>query len=134
NHKVVAEFFELFKTGWEFYRSGQQYDAVMSDGFLALEDINTKFVILYGGRILPDEVEFGEKLTTSRECNILRYRDLQLPIYGDGLVFPSRAPSLLSDPVSGQPASYSTNYGGRTVLRIGYDLFSEVRLLLTTGQ
>ena len=132
DHDVVAEFFELFKTGWEFFRRGQQYDAVISDGRVSLQDIDAKTVVLYGGRVLANE--HSEILARLGDCNMLRYSDLQLPIYGGAVVFPSSERSLLTDAESGQPASYTKNDDGRTVLRLGYDLFSEVRSLLTNGQ
>jgi peptidoglycan/xylan/chitin deacetylase (PgdA/CDA1 family) len=134
DYDVVAELFELFKTGWEVFRSGKQYDVVISHGWISLDEIDAKTVVLYGGRPLPHEVESSEVLASGGECKILRYHDLQLPIYGNAVVFPSRQQSLLNGAESGQPAFYSKNDDGRTVLRVGYDLFSEVRSLLTKGQ
>ena len=32
DHDVAREFFELFKTPWEFYRSDRHYDVVLSAG------------------------------------------------------------------------------------------------------
>ena len=32
DHNVVCEFFELFKTPWEFYRGDRQYDVLLCAG------------------------------------------------------------------------------------------------------
>jgi peptidoglycan/xylan/chitin deacetylase (PgdA/CDA1 family) len=43
----VREFFELFKTPWEFYRSDSSYSVVISTQ-LDLRDVRTKLLVFYG--------------------------------------------------------------------------------------
>ena len=48
-HDVVREFFELFKTPWEFYREDRQYDVLLCAGDGQF-DATAKLVLLYAGR------------------------------------------------------------------------------------
>ena len=45
DHVVVREFFELFKTPWEFYSADRQYAAVLSAG--DFRNINNAKVVIY---------------------------------------------------------------------------------------
>ena len=49
DHLVVREFFELFKTPWEFYSTDHNYDAVLCAGDFEVGG-NAKVVIRYAGR------------------------------------------------------------------------------------
>jgi len=49
-------------------------------------------------------------------------------------MFPEKSNGLLIDEDSQECAAYLHESGGKTLARIGYDLFSEVRALLTVGQ
>jgi len=44
---LVCEFFELFKTPWEFYRSGSQYDVVICSN-AQFRISSAKLVLAYG--------------------------------------------------------------------------------------
>ena len=51
-HEVVREFFELFKTPWEFHKEGRTYDiALLADGERGFE-CDAKLVIVYGSQRL----------------------------------------------------------------------------------
>jgi len=50
-HGVVREFFELFKTPWEFYRRDRQYDVVLCAGDAPF-DSAAKLVLFYAGKTL----------------------------------------------------------------------------------
>ena len=82
-------------------------------------------------------------LTTSGICNpaangkhpcILSYHGNRIPIYGDTITFPAQAHGLLAREDSKECAAYLGEEEGRVVARIGYDLFAEIRSLLTVGQ
>src|ERR1700748_1084643 len=53
---TVREFFELFKTAWEFYRSGEEYDAVICCG-VNPPWVRANLVIVYSA----DEVHFARQ-------------------------------------------------------------------------
>ena len=44
---VVEEFFELFKTPWEYYQVNRHYDVVICSGNCP-SHINSKLLLLYG--------------------------------------------------------------------------------------
>ena len=51
-HRAAAsEFFELFKTAWEFYRSGEEYDAVICCGIIPT-DIRAGLILVYASNEL----------------------------------------------------------------------------------
>ena len=84
---LVEEFFELFKTPWEFYRPGSMYDVVVATG--------------------------------------------------DGM--PSPMPLLLvrygaAASAEDSPVATTSRLGQVTIIRVGFDLFEQVRLLLSQGQ
>ncbi len=131
---VVCEFFELFKTPWEFYRRDQNYDVV-----LCTEDTNVddsgKLVIIYNSRKTRYDVRqpAGAGRLDQEKC-FLTYRENRLPIYGDLITFSGQGSALLSDEKSNECAAYVSSSGNGNIVRVGYDLFSEIRSLLTTGQ
>ncbi|HZR66784.1 MAG TPA: hypothetical protein VFA85_16700 [Terriglobales bacterium] len=133
DHNVVSEFFELFKTGWELFQRDRHYDVVISDGSVPLAEIDARTVVLYSAQSAPED-KHGKVASKEPGCHKLQYGDLELPIYDGVALFPSREQSFLTDAECGQPASYSEQDDERTLLRVGYDLFSEVRFLLTRGQ
>jgi hypothetical protein len=132
NEAVVREFFELFKTPWEFYQTGRQYDVLLCDrhGFNAAE-----LVLVYASQDpcyeTTDRIDTAGRPTGGES---LVYKGLRLPIYGNKNTFPGKEHSLLVDANSGEPALYVERSDGTTLVRIGYDLFHEIRTLLTAGQ
>ena len=131
---VVREFFELFKTPWEFYRRDGQYEILLCAGDGPFDRI-AKRVLCYAGRKTNFEDE--RKIQTGRQRKhpcILSYQENRIPIYGDSITFPEKGKDLLTDEDSQECAAYLDQSGERVVARIGYDLFGEVRTLLTVGQ
>ena len=63
---VVREFFELFKTPWEFYRSDRQYDVLLCAGDGQIDE-GAKLVLCYAGkRILVRRTTENPNRTLSR--------------------------------------------------------------------
>jgi hypothetical protein len=130
---VVSEFFELFKTPWESYRKDRQYDVVLCAGESQFEGA-AKVVLLYAGRKTHfDDGEESHTVCQQKQC-ILSYQGNRIPIYGDSVTFLERESGFLADEDSQQCAAYLGRSGERLLARIGYDLFGEVRTLLTIGQ
>ena len=131
---VVREFFELFKTPWEFYRMDGQYEILLCAGDGPFER-TAKLVLCYAGRKMQFDDE--QKVQTGRQRKhscILSYQENRIPIYGDTITFVEKESGLLADEASQECAAYLDQSGERVVARIGYDLFGEVRTLLTVGQ
>jgi hypothetical protein len=132
-HGVVREFFELFKTSWEFCRQDKRYTVVLhADRGSSCPPAD--LLLLYGSesngfdearKRLPGAARAGAMLSWNRE---------RLPLYGRSVPFP---PADASDVVfedTREPVATVTRCDGGTVVRVGYDLFDEIRFLLTTGQ
>ena len=134
-HATVKEFFELFKTPWEFYESGRSYEVLLCAGSTENLPDAANVKLLYSSRVSDGDVEMRLGSVSQREEAILAFRESRLPIYGKCLLFPDAGDgSALHDEATGQPALWSGSPSHGRVIRIGYDLFREVRHLLTVGQ
>jgi hypothetical protein len=134
-YAVVREFFELFKTPWEFYRSDRHYEVLLCAGESNFDDSAAKLILIYAGRELSFDVE--EKIAIAsqgRQPRLLAYKETLIPMYGNSITFREEGTSVLVDEESRQPAIHRHQSRGGMVERIGYDLFGEVRVLLTAGQ
>lgn len=131
---VVAEFFELFKTPWEWFRSDACYSVVLCTNGESLDTPRAEMVILYAGhKVTSDGANLFEIESTQGPTILVHQRD-RLPIYGDLVTFPEAALFSPRDRGSGRPAMCRRISGNQTVMRIGYDLFREIEYLLTEGQ
>src|SRR5262249_28583353 len=68
------------------------------------------------------------------EACCLVYRDDRIPIYGHVVRFPDIGGSFLKDERNGQAVGYEHQTADQAICRLGYDLVSEIRILLVTGQ
>jgi hypothetical protein len=134
-HAVVSEFFELFKTPWEYYRSNRRYEVlILSDESQFPRDV-AKLVVMYTTQQRPCDAEEKTNLTSwPTENRILCYRGARFPIYGDTVTFRETETGDLVDEESHQAAIQVESSRTGVVARIGYNLFSEIRTLLTMGQ
>jgi hypothetical protein len=135
DYAVACEFFELFKTPWELYRAGQEYDVVLCAGEFDPLIADTKLVIVFSDQELALEVrdEIPVHCHGSGARNLL-YKDVLVPIYGNSATFQHIQASFLSEEGSREAAAYTRKFGNTMLVRIGYNLFAEIRLLFTNGQ
>jgi hypothetical protein len=134
DHAVVREFFELFKTPWEFCRADRKYDVVLCsrDGRF---DRDAQLVVMYSGAETPfDQEQRVQTRCVPGSTHVLSHQGNRIPIYGNTITFPEMGNGLLVDEGSRECAAYLDEREARVLARIGYDLFSEVRTLLTSGQ
>jgi peptidoglycan/xylan/chitin deacetylase (PgdA/CDA1 family) len=130
---VVVEFFELFKTPWEWYRIGTRYQVLLCVGDGEFPEDEAELVLRYAGYRLAIDGEAIESCSSTGQGRILRYKEYRVPIHGACVSF-RHGTSLLVDEESERPIVYLQRSQAGTVARIGYDLFDEVRRLLTAGQ
>jgi hypothetical protein len=131
---VVREFFELFKTPWEFFRADHAYDVLLSSGDCECPREGAKLILIYTGRASWHDAGQQPVVTYQMAAGrVLSYRGTKMPLYGESVAFLATG-DLLVDMESGRPAIHSQCSGGATIQRIGYNLFEETRLLLTAGQ
>jgi hypothetical protein len=131
---VVHEFFELFKTPWEQYSTERKYDVVLCDGTSRIVE-NAKVVLVYSGRKLErDGQDAGHTPQERKGSRFLSYDGNRIPVYGDSVTFAVGPACFLLDEESRECAGYLEGDARPHKVRIGYDLFDEVRVLLTVGQ
>jgi hypothetical protein len=128
--EVVREFFELFKTPWEVARPNRKYRSVLcTDG--NVDALDADVIFAFGTD--PHAIDLQtEMLPSPVENAVVRFEDVEIPIYGRASVFASAPHVRLA--AQGRPLEYRRRRGRAMVHRVGYDLFKEVRHLLTVGQ
>jgi hypothetical protein len=133
-HAVAREFFELFKTPWEFYRSGRRYDVVLCVGDIKFCG-SAKLMVVYAGEKIEFDAEKKIQIRSRKnDGRILCCRGDRIPIYGSCVTFRDHGFSVLTDEDSKQPAMHLEQSRDCVIARIGYNLFHEIRTLLTVGQ
>lgn len=130
---AIREFFELFKTPWEFYRRDRSYEVVVCAGDGEFAEGGARLVLIYAGRKLALDSDIPTEAGSPQpNGRMLAFGEVQVPIYGDSVTFDAKG--FLKEPGSLRACGYYSNSGAVTVARIGYDLFREVTMLLTAGQ
>ena len=132
-HSVVSEFFELFKTPWDFYRSDSPCDVLICSSN-RFQSSSAKLVLVYGVDQSAFDRENGIEAVSRQSDAVLSYKRDRIPIYGECLAFSGRTAHPLRHALSHEPAGCEIVSPGQTIVRIGYDLFREIRYLLTRGQ
>ena len=129
-HAWVREFFELFKTPWEFHRAARSYDVVLcADG--AAREPGAKLVLIFGGAANPFDAELGLQSGAVQSNVTVEHDGSPVPIHGNCLAF-GRGELPLAGTQGFAAVSQSRN--GQQLVRVGFDLFAETRELLTRGQ
>lgn len=135
-YSAVEEFFELFKTPWEFCKTDRNYEVLICADDGTAPHSSANLTVVYCGRKLPIDAFGNVEITSSRRGRrVLSGDGMRIPIYGDSVTFANDGACILRDEESRHPATYTAcAAGGGTVIRIGYDLFDEVNVLLIEGQ
>jgi hypothetical protein len=122
-HDVVREFFELFKTPWEFCRRDKRYRVLLvADGTPA--DRTADLVLVYGGEATGFDYACRRLPASLRNKPTLSWDGATIPIYGKAAAFSEPDATrevVLSD--TREPVAWAVRMGGKTVVRVGYDLF-----------
>lgn len=133
--EIVHEFFELFKTPWEFYKDDRQYSVVISTQESAWR-LDAKLVLIYNSEKIRFDLENRIDVTVaSPSVALLNIKGMQIPIYGKTSTFDTFANSVKTlETIEGQIAGIEVGKADRRIIRLGFDLFQEIRFLLTCGQ
>jgi hypothetical protein len=131
---IVTEFFELFKTPWEFYQSDRHYDVLLCSGGASFHQQSAKLILLYAGEKLEFDAEEQIEVRSRNSTCMLSHRGAQLPIYGSSITFAEKGTAVLVDEEQRPAAIHLCRTRNSVVKRIGYSLFSEIATLLTDGQ
>jgi hypothetical protein len=138
---IVGEFFELFKVPWERHVPGARYSAVICSDIEAWEKERSHQgpFIVFSSSLGAADSRLGIRELRRQSGAFLAAGDSTLPLYGSVSVLSVDGDHGAVRPLattSGQPgvAGIRREAGDSVVLRFGYDLFEEVRFLLTEGQ
>jgi hypothetical protein len=131
--ETVQEFFELFKTPWEFYKENKTYDVVLITCDPQVE-IETKLLVMYGSEEKSFDRRNKLKPIRAKNASVLQYRELSVPIYGNVSTFRKNERAVLRATETGDTVAVLFSISSHKVLRIGFDLFQEVEYLLQHGQ
>src|SRR5437016_13057551 len=93
--EIVREFFELFKTEWEFEQPGVDYEVVICCAGDFGEKSNAKLVIFYGADSGATS-SWPNVRTVCRGNRTLLFNKDRLPIYGSCLSFPDSSDNQLT--------------------------------------
>jgi hypothetical protein len=132
-HSTVVEFFELFKTPWEFCRPGIQYDVLLCSNSMVPEN-DARLLLLYGSQPQGFERDRGIKTQSACGLEFVSFHGEQIPIYGNCLLFDDQVKKVFLCKETNSAAAILTASGSQAVVRLGFDLFHEVHHLLTKGQ
>lgn len=133
-HAVVREFFELFKTPWEFYRPDQPYDVLLCAGEGDFPESAARLIVVYGSQDLPFDVTAQiQRASLGKDTCSPFYKRTRIPIYGRSSGFREKGPDN-AEGVGYEPVLHLRHTRGAMIMRVGYDIFYEVRVLLTAGQ
>jgi len=130
---VVEEFFELFKTPWEFYLPGRQYDVVIAATEVDAE-VDARLLLVCASTAKGIDAQLGITSRALRKGAVLSDGDGSVPIYGEVLTFSDSGDEIACITTDSEIVGLKIDSDGSTVLRLGYDLFDEVQFLLSTGQ
>ena len=130
---VVEEFFQLFKTSWEWHQAGKRYEVLLCAGECIVPPQAAERVVMYSGQPIALDAERRSIMSSTRHGRMLSYKGHTLPVYGDCLTFRD-GNAILRDESERCPAMYLHEAGAGSCARVGYDLFQEIRTLLTEGQ
>lgn len=122
---VVAEFFELFKTPWEFCRLGCSYEVVLQAGDRIGPERGARLTVCYSSKPLAEDCGTPQFWAAESSGRMVRYPGGTLPLYGACVTWGDAAPGevVLED-----------HETAAALVRVGYHLFDEVRWLLKCGQ
>jgi hypothetical protein len=130
---AVEELFELFKTPWEFYAPGRVYAVVVTTAD-DVPQVEARLVVVYGAETKSTDVRLQTAPGSRLAGQCVEYRGTRLPIYGEVLSFAGRGTPILFLGSPAAAAAVSVDEGGQTTIRVGYDVFEELRALTSAGQ
>ena len=129
---AVEEFFQLFKTPWEWWEPGRDYDVVIATGACP-EEASASLIVLFG--------EWGDfdSAAPLRRGAVIGQTTVDLggntiPVYCGTQTFDLNEGVPTYRAADGKVIGYSQFSAGSVTLRLGFDLFKEVHFLLSTGQ
>ena len=130
---VVREFFELFKTPWEFWVPGHTYGAVIV-GIDEVPEVEAPIVLVYGSGPRSVDERYGLTANSTRHGMVIDDQGARLPVHRRCLAFHGPAGDAVCRSTSNETVAVRFKARATRVYRFGFDLFDEVAFLLSEGQ
>src|SRR5262245_15800270 len=129
----VEEFFELFKTPWEFHVVGTAYDVVIITR--VTDDIpDARLLIVCGPQLHAWDPHRITPLQPEPQGRLLEHGGRTFPVYRTIARVEGPSRPLVTVAGSKEMVAASGLAGDHQIIRLGYDLFDEAGSLLTEGQ
>lgn len=132
--EIIEEFFQLFKTPWEFYANEREYDVVIVSRDKMIDKINGKVLIIFGSENTRFDNVKGISLAPNHNINTLIFGEINLPIYTQMSTFRNVSDGDIFLEMNSEVIGLKIQEDNQIILRIGYNLFEEVAYLLSEGQ
>jgi len=133
HRRIAEEFFQLFKTPWEFVIPGKYYDVVLTTTDIR-ERLNTSLLIVYSSKALDVDSYEQINLRENKKQRVLSFENECIPLYKESAILISSRSSIAFYLDSEDVAALKIIENERTIFRLGYDLLDEVGYLLVQGQ
>ena len=132
-HKyIVNEFFELFKTPWDYYTEGERYNVLLTTK-KEMPPSHCALTIIFSSQ--ETEWDINEKISLQMHENPkVRYENIEFPVYGHISYLKSGQRTKKAKHLLDGVVNFVTTKDDRIIIRVGYDLFYEIGYLLNTGQ
>jgi hypothetical protein len=131
--RAVQEFFQLFKTPWEFYEPGQEYEVVLS----TLEEnpaVEARLVIIFSSKCAKFDEQNSLIMEEVHLHRVIHDDFADCPIYGDLSTIRGVGIPILFTKSTRLPVAILVSESLPRTIRVGFDLFCEVDFLLADGQ
>jgi len=133
--RTVEEFFELFKTPWEYYAPHRGYDVVIVTSEDIPQDPTIRALVIYNSNSIDFDLHLGVTAQLSEgTCEWLEWHGTEFPVYGKVAVLQSAGRQLLRRRQTLDTVCGIIGGAERPTVRIGLDLFREASFLLCQGQ
>jgi len=129
----AAEFFELFKTPWEFLSEGREYSVVI-DATGGTPHSASRFSLVLGSDVGPFDRKHGLKARSKCASESIVFGGQRIPIYRGLVEFPGGADSFLRATSTGVSVLHVVKAEDSTIVRVGFGLFEEIEFLLAGKQ
>lgn len=130
----MEEFFQLFKTPWEWYAPHRKYDVVLATQERPPADLDARALVVYQAKYTEWDRASGVQVEEQRMGGWIHWEGRSFPVYGAVAVLQSIQQPLLHLGSEKEPVGGPVETPGCATVRIGLDLFSEIGILLTEGQ
>jgi hypothetical protein len=132
--KAVEEFFQLFKTPWEFYSLQCSYDVVIVTSEEVPANLKANVLLIYNSRSTNLDDEMGIVVRSTEIAAWCEWGASAFPVYRDAAVVHGTGRPFIRRRDNDEPVGLEVSGPAPQTVRIGYNLFEEVAFLLAQGQ